>query len=76
MRRDVYVSLPILNVHTNSPQVSGKHPAIQIFVCQVAHTPASFMVHHDERTTIFRRTGNGLVDFNADGCPISSGYIM
>lgn len=34
------------------------------------------MIHHNERTTISRRTGNGLVDFDADRCTISSRHIM
>jgi hypothetical protein len=69
-------SLPVLHIHTNSTQIPSKHPTVHVFVCEIAHAPPSFVVHHNEWTTIFRRTGNRLIHFHADRGPIAGWHVV
>lgn len=76
MARRMEDNVPILNINADSPQVSRKHSTIQILISQIAHRPASLVVHDDQRASAFGRSSHGLVHADANIVPVTSGHAV
>lgn len=40
---------PVLDIDTDGAEVPGKEPAVDLLVREIAHAPAAFVVHDEER---------------------------
>jgi len=65
----------VLDIDAHGTEVASEHPAVQVLISQVAHHPATFVHHHDERAAFWRVLDRN-VDLDSDARAIADGDLV
>ena len=65
----------VLDIDAHGTEVAREHPAVEVLISQVAHHPATFVHHHDERAAFWRVLDRN-VDLDSDARAIADGDLV